>query len=435
MIKRNISWEIVLTGITFIGIAVYLLSNTPNSDSSSKATEWQSEGSPPSVPTPPSLPNSIVIDLQNLESLKNLEKLRNIDDLENLKQLEFEIKNLDKLVQQHAQKDFHEESLQVELQQLERELQKVNQNDFNVKLQDQKLYINRKYDVDESQWTEVSSGVFVYQDSFSADDLESLDFSVGFGNLNIVGNGSSNSEITLRVTGDIDDPAVIARELNIKKNLDNADAKFEVNSANRNSISEKINLEATLSLPKHLALTANTSGGHITANQLKNSQKLTTSGGHITVSDLEGTTNAQTSGGHITANRVFGDITMSTGGGHIKIQETGGNLEVKTGGGHIDIQDAESSISAKTSGGNISSTIKSAHDQLRFTTSAGNISLSLSKDFAADLDISGTSVNLDDVFNFDGTKKRGSITGTLNGGGVPIVINCGYGNVNINADD
>jgi hypothetical protein len=435
MIKRNISWEIVLAGITFIGIAVYLLSNVSPSDSSSKYSVSTSERTIRSAPTPPSMPSSIVIDLHNLESLKNLDKLRNINNLENLKELEFEIKNLDNVIQQHAQKEINEESLEVELRQLEQELQKINQNDFNIKLQDQKLYINRKYNVDESQWTEVSSGVFVYQDSFSASDLASMDFSVDFGNLNVIGNGSSGSRIILRATGDIDDPAIIAQELNIKKNITQTDAKFEVHSAHQSAISEKINLEATLTVPRHIKLLAKTSGGHITASQLKNSQQLSTSGGHITLSDIEGTTSAKTGGGHITADRIFGDITMSTGGGHIKIQDTGGKLKVKTGGGHIDIQDAEGSITAKTSGGNISSSINSVQEQLRFATSAGNVSLSLPKDLAADLDISGTSVNLDDGFNFNGTKNRGRITGTLNGGGLPIVINCEYGNVNISTND
>jgi DUF4097 and DUF4098 domain-containing protein YvlB len=430
MIKRNISWEIVLAGVTFIGIAIYLLSNI-----SSETSVSHSQKSVRSVPTPPSMPSSIVIDLQNLESLKNLEKLRNINDPENLKQLEFEIKNLDKLIEQHAQENINEESLEVELQQLEQELQKGNQSNFNVKLQDHKLYINRKYDVDQSQWTEVSAGVFVYQYSFSAGDLKSLDFLVESGNLDIIGNGSSNSAITLRATGDIDDPAVIAQELNIQKNVTTADAKFEVTAARGSTIFEKINLEATLTVPQYIALLANTSGGHITASQLKNSQKLTTSGGHITLSDIDGETSAKTSGGHITANRIFGDITLSTGGGHIKIQETDGNLDVKTGGGHIEIHNARGSISAKTSGGNISSSIQSARNQLRFSTSAGNISLSLPKDIAADLDVSGTTVNLDDDFNFNGTKNKGKITGTLNGGGLPIVINCGYGNVNISTNN
>ncbi len=434
MIKRNISWEIVLAGVTFIGIAIYLLSSISPSDSSTYSVA-SSEKNIRSAPTPPSIPSAIVIDLQNLESLKNLDKLRNIRDLENLKEIEFEIKNLDKFIQQHAQKEINEESLEVELRQLEQELQKINQNDFNVKLQDQKLYINQKYNVGESQWTEVSSGVFVYEDSFSSGNLNSLDFSVDFGNLNVIGNGSANSKVTLRATGDIDDPAVIAQELNIQKNINNADAKFEVTTANGSSISEKINLEATITVPQQVALLAKTSGGHITASQLKNSQELKTSGGHITLSDIDGTTNAKTGGGHITANRVFGNITMSTGGGHIKMQDTGGNLEVKTGGGHIDIQNGEGSITAKTSGGNISSSINSAKDQLRFSTSAGNVSLSLPINIAADLDISGTSASLDDGFNFNGTKNKGSISGTLNGGGLPIVINCGYGNVNISTND
>jgi DUF4097 and DUF4098 domain-containing protein YvlB len=434
MIKRNISWEIVLAGITFIGIAIYLLSNVSPSDTTRNSVSL-TEKEAPSTATAPRTPSSIVIDLQDLESLKNLEQLRDIGNLENLKDLEFEIKNLDKLIQQHAQNDINKESLNVGLQQLEQELHKINKSDFNVNIQDQKLYINRKYDIEQAQWTEVSSGVFVYQDSFSASDLESLDFSVGFGNLNIVGNGSSSSTITLRATGDIDDPAVIAEQLNIQKNLHTADASFAVQSVSGSSISDKINLEATLSLPKHLALIAKTSGGHITANQLKNSQKFHTSGGHITLSDIEGTTNAQTSGGHITGNRILGDITMTTGGGHIKLQEPNGNLEAKTGGGHIEIENAEGSISAKTSGGNISSTIKSAKNHLRFSTSAGNISLSLPDDIAANLDITGTSVNLDDKFNFNGSKNKGSITGTLNGGGLPIVINCGYGNINISTNN
>ena len=435
MIKRNISWEIVLAGVTFIGIAIYLLSSISPSDSSSTYSVASSEKNIRSAPTPPSIPSAIVIDLQNLESLKNLDKLRNIRDLENLKEIEFEIQNLDKFIQQHAQKEINEESLEVELRQLEQELQKINQNDFNVKLQDQKLYINQKYNVDESQWTEVSSGVFVYEHSFSSANLNSLDFSADFGNLNVIGNGSSSSKITLRATGDIDDPAVIAKELNIKEDINNDDAKFEVIAANGSSISEKINLEVTLSVPQNITLLAKTAGGHVTASQLKNSQQISTSGGHITLTDIEGTTNAKTGGGHITANRVFGDISMSTGGGHIKMQDTGGNLEVKTGGGHINIENGEGSISAKTSGGNISSSITSAQDQLRLSTSAGNVSLSLPTDIAADLDVSGTSASLDDVFNFNGTKNQGRITGTLNGGGLPIVINCGYGNVNISTND
>src|SRR6056297_1720345 len=118
MIKRNISWEIVLAGVTFIGIAIYLLSSISPSDSSTYSVA-SSEKNIRSAPTPPSIPSAIVIDLQNLESLKNLDKLRNIRDLENLKEIEFEIKNLDKFIQQHAQKEINEESLEVELRQLE----------------------------------------------------------------------------------------------------------------------------------------------------------------------------------------------------------------------------------------------------------------------------------------------------------------------------
>lgn len=433
MIKRNISWEIILAGLAFIGIGMYMFNNMNSSDSTNRSAAWSNEKASPSAPTTPSLPGAIVIDLKNLESLKNLEKLRHLNDLENIEQLKFEIKNLDDLIKQHAQNDLQDESLDVELQKLEKELQKIDQTDFNFKLQDQKLYIHKNYNIDESQWTEVGSGEYVYKDTFSTTDLQSIDFSTGFGNLNIIGNGSSTGEITLRATGDVDGPSAISNQINIQKTISGQNASFEVNSVSGSSISNKVNLEATLTLPKNIALAAKTSGGHITASHLKNAQDLSTSGGHINLSDIHGKTTAKTSGGHITSNNTSGEIKVRTGGGHIKIKETEGSLEAKTGGGHIEIQDAKGSIMARTSGGNISSSIIEANNQLSFKTSAGNVSLVIPKEINANLDISGSSVQLDDVFNFSGQKNPGQVTGKLNDGGLPIVISCGYGNVNISA--
>ena len=131
----------------------------------------------------------------------------------------------------------------------------------------------------------------------------------------------------------------------------------------------------------------------------------------------------------------MGNIMMKTGGGHIKIDQIDGAIEAQTGGGHIEIQEAHGSISAKTSGGNISSTIRSVNDKLRFSTSAGNVSLTLPADIGANLEIMATSIDLDETFTFNGEKSRKSINGTLNGGGLPIDINCGYGNVTINANN
>ncbi|MDZ7681264.1 MAG: hypothetical protein U5J63_05985 [Fodinibius sp.] len=439
MKKRATSWEIVLAGLAFIGIGIYLFNqNSGHSESRSSATVWESDSKAPDPPSSPSLPGAIVIDLDNLESLQkleNLKSLQNLKNLENLKELEIELKNLDKLIEKNQDREQVQESLDRGLQQLEKELQKIEKANFNVKLQNKKVYINKDYNVQEATWSEASPGVFVFRDSFSIANLSSMDLQLGFGNVNIVGNSSSSGEITLRATGDLDDPAAFSKLMTIEKDLSSPAAHFRLSPSNGSNISDRINLEATLSIPKSTKITANTSGGHINASSLQNDQKLQTSGGHITLNGISGSTSAKTNGGHITCDEISGDIELSTGGGHIKINKPNGDLRAKTGGGHIEIQKAVGSIMAKTSGGNITTSIEEATGPLKFFTSAGNITLNLPTTITADLDISGSSVNLADAFDFSGTKNKGKISGTVNGGGEPVVASCGYGNVNIKANN
>lgn len=434
MKKSNISWEIVLAGIAFIAIGIYLFNRGGDIETESSAVVWHSKPHVPAPPSPPSLPGAIVIDLDNLESLKNLKDLENLKNMENLEHLEIELKNLDKLIEKHTG-ETAQESVEKSLQELETELQKIEKADFKVKLQNQKLFINKNYNVDEAKWTEVSSGVYVFRESFSIPDLKSMDLKLSFGNINIVGSDDQQSEITLRATGSVEDPANFSKQIDIEKSFSSPGATFRVASADNSNISDHVNLEATLTIPKETQLNAHTSGGHINASSMSNNQHFQTSGGHIQLNSIEGKTIAKTHGGHITIDQISGNTVLATGGGHIKVTESDGSLTAKTGGGHIEIQDASGSIIAKTSGGNISTTMQKATGPLKFFTSAGNISLYLPADITANLDISGSTVSLAEAFSFSGSKTKGNISGSINGGGLPVVVNCGYGNVNISSNE
>lgn len=428
MNRRNISWEIIVAGLAFIGIGIYLLDNSASSHKSSGAFHHRSH-----APKPPSehlLPGAIVIDLENIESLKNLEDLKNLHNLKDIEKLEVKIKGLDKVIEKYAGESV-QESLKQSLKELETELQKMDNGDFNVKLQDKKLYINKNYNVEEAKWTEVDPGVFVFKESFPVSNMESMDLKLAFGNLNIVGGSSDQGKITFQATGNIEDSETLSKRMNIQKKLNIPNAEYRLTSTEGDNISDQVNLQATLTLPEDMQVTASISGGHVNATNLTNSQNLSTSGGHIVLTNIKGKTVAKTSGGHITGDQIAGTIHLSTGGGHIKVDNINGSLSAKTGGGHIEIQEASGSITAKTSGGHISSSVQKADGPLQFTTSAGNISLYLPTDISADLDVSGSSVSLSDAFNFNGTANEGKISGSINGGGLPVVINCGYGNVSI----
>ena len=432
MNTRKISWEIVLAGIAFIAIGMYLFNQTSSSADQNTVAQRSSTPAPPSLP---GLPSSIVIDLQNLDKLENLENLKNLKNLEELKELEIELKNIDNIIEKHVNREDIQRHLDESLKELETELQKIEKADFKVKLQDQKVYINKNYDVGEAEWSEVSPGVYIFRESFSTEGLESMDFDLGFGNVNIIGAEGSKGEITLRATGDVNDPAAFSKRMNINKQLSSSRAVFSMSSSNGTNMSSQLNLEATLTLPRSTKLNAKTSGGHINANNLNNNQQLHTSGGHITMKTIAGKTVAKTGGGHITGTQISGNAVLSTGGGHIKVQDANGSLSAKTGGGHIEVYNLSGNLVAKTSGGNISSSIQEANGPLKFYTSAGNISLQLPENLGANLDISGSVVKLADPFTFAGNKTKGSISGTINGGGVPIVISCGYGNVTIKSEN
>ena len=415
-----------MAGLAFVAIAVYMIGNQTNGENEPQAPER-----PASPAAEPSLPSAIVIDLQNLENLKNLENLRSLENLENLKNLEFELKNLDKIIEEKINTAAQEESVEKSLRMVEEKLRQIDKAEYRVKLQNNKVFINKDYNIKESDWSEVSPGVYVYRQSFPVGDLKAFNLNLGFGNLNIVGSESDEGELTIRATGSVESAKEIRENLTVLNKRNNETATFEINPGSSAGFSDKVNLEATLTMPRNITLDASTSGGHINANNLEGTNKLFTSGGHIMLHTISGTTTAESSGGHITCDQLSGKATFKTSGGHIKVNKADADLIANTGGGHIDLNEFRGQADAKTSGGNISAHILSADGPLSFVTSAGNISLAIPESLSADLKAKGNLVTLDKEFQFDGNKSKTNISGALNGGGVPITLTCKYGNISI----
>lgn len=434
MNTRNISWEIIVAGLAFIGIAIFLLNRTE--DRPPPPPKPHKPADTASAPHPP-MPPSIVIDLQNLQNLKDLDNLRNLKNLDNLENLEVELRNLDDLIKKHAEVMVEESTkatVHQSLEKLKKHFREFENGDFDVKLQNNKVFINRKFDVKEAAWSEVSPGVFVYRRSFDISSGSNLGLDLGFGNVNIVGVDSSGGEIVLQATGDVEDPQRLDEQLGIRAERRNGDTSFSVFTRGDNW-SDRVNLEATVKVPRQTNFNANTSGGHISATHLQGDQRFVTSGGHITLDDLSGTTYAKTSGGHITSDQISGDITLATSGGHIKLEQASGQLDLSTGGGHISIEQWSGQGQAKTSGGNISAHIAELQGPVELNTSAGNISMMLPQSVNADIMARGSETSISDAFNFSGSKTQGKIEGAINGGGIPINASCGYGNISISIHD
>lgn len=422
------SWEIIVAGLAFTAIAIYFLSDTSPREGTSAAASAVA----PSAPERPSLPSTIVIDLEQLKNLENLKNLRNLENLENIKNLE-ELENFDIRVEQ-LERLIEESSVEAtarSLEALRRSLQESGQADYRVQLQNRKLFINRDYEVEQGNWTEVDPGVYVYTRNLDTDGLEKLELRLGFGNLNVVGSEEGSGELTVQATGDVASAGYIAENLIVRRTDEQGTGRIEISGSDGTEISNRVNMEATLTLPRGMTVEATTAGGHITANNVNGSQQFETSGGHINLTSVSGNTTARSRGGHVVGNRLSGTIRLQTGGGHIRVSRLDGKLEARTGGGHIQLENLAGSVDAETSGGNITAQVDSAGGAISLVTSAGNISLLLPSGIGAELQARGTQVHLAEGFGFEGSQTSGSITGSLNGGGIPITLRCGYGNVTI----
>jgi len=421
MKSSSISWEIILTGLVLTAIGIYVIRGRSHAPEAFHGNDHPhiKHPEPPAPPSPP----QVVIDIQNLDDLKNLDKLKELKNVKDLDQLRIKLKkNLKDVI--------NEKEVEASLKKLDENMSKMHDN-VDIKVQGHKVLIQRRYNVKPGSWQEVSPGVYVYKEQLDPANLKKMNLRLGYGHINLQGNGSEQPELTLKVTGNFDSPDELRKKLNLDVESSGGQTNIDVSSKSRFSFFDNTNLNATVILPENTNVQAKTSGGHISARDLHGTEELKTSGGHITLEDLSGQISANTSGGHINTENLDGDIQLVTSGGHISIDHLKGHAQAKTSGGHISLSDIAGSIAAKTSGGNIDANISNVVGDLSFSTSAGNISIHLPSDAKADLALKGMRTSLNGNFNFSGTKKDNEIVGSINGGGPSISANCSFGNVSV----
>src|SRR5690606_15115165 len=169
------------------------------------------------------------------------------------------------------------------------------------------------------------------------------------------------------------------------------------------------------------------------ANKLKVvrcSQKLQTSGGTIRVQDARSNTEARTSGGSIKINRYAGRLSAHTSGSSIDLSNAQGELKVNTSGGSIDISTVKGSVEASTSGSGIRADVASLDKYLKLRTSGGSISAVVPSGLGLDLDLRGNRVN-SKLVNFNGEAEKDRIRGSMNGGGIEVVMHTSGGSINL----
>lgn len=170
-----------------------------------------------------------------------------------------------------------------------------------------------------------------------------------------------------------------------------------------------------------------TSGGSITAKNCGSMIDLSTSGGSIRAENCNGTIDLSTSGGSLHLDNLQGKIKANTSGGSVNGNNIRGELSAHTSGGSVSLNDLSGSVETSTSGGSINATVKELGKYVTISNSGGNVNLTLPENKGLNLKLYANKIKTDGLKNFTGKADEDEISGTVNGGGIPITVKASSG--------
>jgi hypothetical protein len=190
------------------------------------------------------------------------------------------------------------------------------------------------------------------------------------------------------------------------------------------------NISFTVLVPKRTTSNLTTSGGSISLDGVEGSQEVKTSGGSLSFKNINGNVEGHTSGGSIEVLNYTGVLNGNTSGGSINLRDSKGELKVHTSGGSINIENVQGNIDASTSGGTINAKLLTLDKQVKLHTSGGSIKAVLPSGVGLDLDLQGEKVNTR-LQDFNGQADKGRVKGSMNGGGIEVVMSTSGGNIDL----
>ncbi|MBD3616486.1 MAG: DUF4097 family beta strand repeat protein [Gracilimonas sp.] len=417
---KTSSWEIIIAGFIFVGVAIYLIeqnSDAPVSNETAAADSIRINLNGNDIR---------VFELKSLQNLENLKNLENLENLKNLRNLE-NLKNLTNFLPAEVRTEFEAEIDEV--------MQEFEQESVNVVVNTEKgtVSVDKIVPASSGNWTAVSPGVFAYAKEFDATTLQETRLELPFGSIDVIGSSGPKAEFTVKASGQISTKADLQSKINTSTNITADRAFFKITPQTGQSKNLNIQLQATLSIPENIRVHMLTNAGHISSEDIHGEQNYKTLGGHITLKNISGKISAETGGGHISISDSEGHLVLNSKGGSIHTQNSTGRLIMKTAGGNLQAYDFGGSVDASTNGGNIELRFLKLDGNSSATTGAGTITLWTPKSENASFNLAGSSIEIDSELDFQGTTSSGSAQGTIGNGATSITAKTNYGKVILHA--
>jgi DUF4097 and DUF4098 domain-containing protein YvlB len=236
-----------------------------------------------------------------------------------------------------------------------------------------------------------------------------------YGNVRVNSGESSNVKVDVRTVG----WRIAADEVSVTANQVDNRVELEVKLMHpRKYWQVGYEIAVELTIPRTAALDVHTDHGNIRTQGIGGALRSGTGDGNIDAVGGKGTVRLHTGDGNINASELDGALSADTGDGNVNLEGRFESLDARTGDGNL--------VITASAGSRLSS-------PWGIKTGDGNILLRMQEGIGANLEATtgGGRVTLDFPVTTSGKPNPKVVRGPMNGGGQPLAIHTGDGNIDI----
>lgn len=281
-----------------------------------------------------------------------------------------------------------------------------------------------------------------------------LDLTTGSGSVSIRPGSSSQVEVTghIKATNWLGgDASERVKRIEANPPIQQSGNDIRIGHISDTELLHNISISYDLVVPAETQLHSHTGSGSQSVEGIRRRIEIESGSGSLKISDIGDTVRAETGSGEIAIDRVKGNVRTKAGSGSIRATDVAGGFEGHTGSGRITLeQTASGSVHANTGSGGMelrgvrgsleaeagSGTITAEGNPTgawSVHTGSGNVRLRLAPEAAFDLDAhtSSGSISVNQPVTVQGSMGRKELRGKVRGGGVPVAVETGSGNIDI----
>jgi DUF4097 and DUF4098 domain-containing protein YvlB len=176
---------------------------------------------------------------------------------------------------------------------------------------------------------------------------------------------------------------------------------------------------------------ANTGSGSIKISDIGSALRAHSGSGSIEIDGVKGSVYVRAGSGSIQAANVAGGFDGETGSGHLSLEQTApGSVRAQTGSGGLELRNVHGSLQAQAGSGSIRADGEATGEWV-VRTGSGSVQLRLPQNASFDLNAHTGSgrIDLNHPVTVQGSIGRKEVRGKAGGGGVPVEVQTGSGNI------